>query len=595
MKKIYIIISLSLVFTTLFYAQIQPPKREFRAAWVATVSNIDWPSSKSLTASAQKAEAIAILDKHKQSNINAILFQVRPSCDAFYQGGLEPLSEWLVGVQGGNLSSYYDPLQFWIDEAHKRGMELHCWFNPYRSVVGSGSSVHASHISKTQPSWNITYGASPYKLLDPGIPAVQNYSLSVIMDVVRRYNIDGVHFDDYFYPYGGMTTQDSATYSAYKGSFNNIADWRRNNVNTFIARVHDSIKTVKPWVKFGISPFGIWKSGTPVPGLDAYSVIYCDPLNWLSNKKLDYLTPQMYWAFSSAQNYAVLMPWWSAYTKFYQRHLYSGNAVYRLSASESNWPASEIQRQIDSNRIKNRAEGFVAFSSKSVTGNLKGVQDSLRANQFKYTALHPTMPWLDNVAPLAPVNLISTVVNNTVQLQWQKPGTASDNDSVKYFAIYRAQSPDTIDINNIKQIIKITTNDTTRFVDNAVVNGTSYSYLVTAFDRLHNESEATAKINLVVTGVEEEALSPFTFALEQNYPNPFNPVTTIQFTLQNSLYTSLKIYDLLGREIATVVDGELKEGTHSYQFSGANLASGVYIYRIVSGGFVQSKKMVLQK
>ena len=597
LMKIFLTICFSLIFisTLLFPQTSAPPKREFRAAWVATVSNIDWPSSKGLSTTAQKTEAIAILDKHKQSNINAILLQVRPSCDAFYQGGLEPLSEYLVGVQGGNLSLYYDPLQFWIDEAHKRGMELHAWFNPYRSVVSSTSSVHSTHISKTQPSWNITYGASPYKLLDPGIPAVQNYSTSVIIDVVRRFNIDGVHFDDYFYPYGGMTNQDSATYANYKGTFTNIGDWRRNNVNKFIAMVYDSIKAIKPWVKFGISPFGIWKSGQPVSGLDAYSAIYCDALTWLQNQDVDYLTPQMYWKIGGSQDYSVLMPWWSS--RMNGRHLYSGNAVYRLTDTTFTKVnnASEIQNQIELNRVNNRALGFVAFSSKSITGNFKGIQDSLRANQFKYPALPPAMPWLDNVAPLAPVNLTSTIANNAVQLQWQKPGSASDNDTVHYFAVYRAAAPDTINVNNIKQIIVITATDTTRYIDNTVVNGASYSYLVTAFDKLNNESETTARISLTVTGAEEDLAAPMHFALEQNFPNPFNPVTTIQFTLPKTDYTLLKVYDLLGREIATLAEGEIEAGTHTYQFSGANLASGVYLYRIISGNFVQTRKMVLQK
>ncbi|MFA5834926.1 MAG: family 10 glycosylhydrolase [Bacteroidota bacterium] len=576
-----------------------PPKREFRAAWVATVSNIDWPSSKTLSSSEQKAEVIKILDNHKQSNINAILFQVRPSCDAFYQGGLEPLSEYLVGAQGGNLSLYYDPLQFWIDEAHKRGMELHAWFNPYRSVVANTSSVHSTHISKTHPSWNITYGASPYKLLDPGIPAVQNYSGSVIMDVVRRYNIDGVHFDDYFYPYGGMTNQDSATFANYKGAYTNIGDWRRNNVNKFIAMVHDSIKAIKPWVKFGVSPFGIWKPGYPagVSGLNAYTQIYCDPLNWLINKKVDYINPQTYWAIGGGQDYSKLMPWWSDTIKIVAngRHLYTGNAVYRLSVSESNWPASEIQNQINLNRVNSRSQGFVAFSSRSVTNNLKGIQDSLRNNQFRYPALHPTMSWLDNVPPLAPVNLISLTSNNLVQLQWQKSGTASDNDTARYFAVYRARTPDTINVNDIRQIIAITTKDTTKFTDNAVANGSSYSYVVTAFDKLHNESDASAKTTITVTGVAEEITLPYTFTLHQNYPNPFNPVTTIHFVLQQTDYTILKIYDVLGREIATVIEGELEPGDHQYQFSGENLSSGVYLYRLISRNFVETKKMILQK
>jgi uncharacterized lipoprotein YddW (UPF0748 family) len=571
------------------------PKREFRAVWLATVSNIDWPSSKTLSSTAQKTEIIDILNKHKLNNINAILLQVRPSCDAMYQNGLEPLSEYLVGSQGGNLSSYYDPLQFWVEEAHKRGIELHAWINPYRSVVSSGSSVHSSHISKTKPEWNITYGSSPYKLLNPGIPDVKKYVTSVIMDIVRRYDIDGVHFDDYFYPYGGMTNQDSAAFANYKGGFTNVGDWRRNNVNTFVAMVHDSIKSVKPWLKFGISPFGIWKSGTPagVSGLDAYSAIYCDAVNWLQNQKVDYITPQMYWIIGGGQDYSKLMPWWN--TQLNGRHLYSGNAVYRLSASESNWPASEIQNQIELNRVNSRALGFVAFSSKSVTNNLKGVQDSLRNNQFKYPSLPPAMPWLDNVLPLAPVNLTSTIAGTSVQLQWQKGGTAPDKDTAHYFVIYRAKSPDTVNINNVKQIIAITANDTTRYTDNAVTYGASYAYTVTAFDKLNNESNATSKISVIVTGVEEEPAAPSVYSLDQNYPNPFNPVTTLSFSLGQANNTSLTIYDVLGREITTVVNDFLDAGTYQYQFSGANLASGVYLYRIVSGSFVQTKKMILQK
>lgn len=578
-------------------AQLTPPKREFRAAWVATVSNIDWPSSKSLSTTSQKAEVIAILDKHKASNINAILLQVRPSCDAFYQGGLEPLSEYLVGSQGGNLSLYYDPLKFWIDEAHKRGMELHAWFNPYRSVVASGSSVHSSHISKTKPEWNITYGASPYKFLNPGIPEVKEYVTKVIMDVVRRYDIDGVHFDDYFYPYGGTTNQDSATYAQYKGTFNNIGDWRRNNVNTFIAMVHDSIKAVKPWIKYGVSPFGIWKPGYPsgVSGMNAFTQIYCDPVNWMANKKVDYLTPQTYWVIGGGQDYSKLMPWWSDTIKVLAngRHLYTGNAVYRIQ--DSNWPATEIQNQIELNRILNRAQGFVAFSSKSVTNNLKGIQDSLRNNQFRYKSLPPTMPWLDNTVPNAPVNLAATVGAGGVTLQWQDPSAAADGDTASYFVVYRALSPDTVNINNPKLILAVTGIDTLRYTDATAVNGASYQYLVTSADRLDNESAATAKISVTVTGVPDEPAAARTYSLSQNYPNPFNPVTTIEFSLGASGPVSVRVYDMLGRTVAVPAEGDFAAGTHRFTFNGSNLASGVYIYRIVAGTFVQSRKMVLQK
>lgn len=787
------------------------PKREFRAVWVATVSNIDWPSSKNLSTTSQKNEVISILDKHKANNINAILLQVRPSCDAFYQGGKEPLSEWLVGTQGGNLSSYYDPLQFWIDEAHKRGMELHAWFNPYRSVVSSGSSVHSTHISKTHPEWNITYGSSPYKLLDPGIPDVRNYVVSVIMDVVRRYNIDGVHFDDYFYPYGGMTTQDDASWGSYPRGFTNRADWRRDNVNLFVRTVYDSIKTVKPWVKFGISPFGIWKSGTPPGtfGLNAYVEIYCDAVNWISNKKIDYVTPQMYWKIGGGQDYSKLMPWWGQQVATVGRHLYSGNAAYRLTdggyTAENN--PSEIQNQIELNRIGNRAQGIVFFSSKSVTNNLKNIQDSLRANQFRYSALPPLMPWLDSVPPLPPVNFLATAGNGTVQLQWNNNALASDGDSSNGFVVYSATNTiNEININDPKNIRFVSMNGTKQFTDEvANIANAQYEAIVTSLDKLSNESVPTTKvfvtpagkpfvklektfvdfgetangtqahdtimiynyapdlltlgsssssakgfslesyshsiadssalvvtfaptsfgevvdtislqnnsligvIKIIVKGkssaptlftssvslgfgsidtgttfMKSVALTnqsansiqvdsvrfvtsssgyflaeagtlpktvsqtdtvwmnvsfqpdanklyldtvniysnainsplkivlfgigkipliveqpntqlPLVYHLEQNYPNPFNPATTVKFTLERSNYTSLRVYDLLGREVAVVVDEELSAGMYEYHFSGENLSSGVYLYRIVSGDFVQTKKMILTK
>jgi uncharacterized lipoprotein YddW (UPF0748 family) len=799
---------LSILFVTLTMSLHAQPKREFRAAWVATVTNIDWPSSKSLSSSSQKSEALAILDKHKLNNINAIILQIRPSCDALYPSNYEPWSEYLVGVQGGNLSVYYDPLQFWIDEAHKRGMELHAWFNPYRSVVSSGSSVHSTHISKTKPEWNITYGASPYKFLDPGIPDVQKYVVNVIMDVVRRYNIDGVHFDDYFYPYGGMTNQDSATYANYKGSFNNIGDWRRNNVNTLIAMVHDSIKSVKSWVKFGMSPFGIWRPNNPVgiTGMDAYTQIYCDPLNWLTNKKVDYLTPQTYWVIGGPQDYSKLMPWWGQQTAANGRHLYTGNAAYRLAASSSNWPATEIQNQIELNRIQNRAQGMVFFSSKSITGNLKGIQDSLRANQFRTKAIPPTMPWLDNTPPVSPASLNASVIGDSIRLEWQSGAIAQDGDTTVRFAVYSAiNTPTEINLTDPKNMRFLGMCGETSFTESpAPPSSLQYAAVVTAFDKVWNESGSEKRIYLAPAGkpfmiVENQSLIlddvalgqtatgnvsvynragntleitslissvqgltatissstildsailnitytpsllghvydsvfivnnsmlgtvkiavrgnspiptltaisptllysntsigdssvkymyfttssmndvridsfkiassngvytprpdslpviisvgdtlsvavsftpdtakffidtiivhstaqnsptkivlfgngqiqlsadresgmwPLAYGLSQNYPNPFNPQTTLSFTLVQSHHTTLKVYDLLGRELATVVDGILDGGTHTYTFDGSTLASGVYVYRLVSGTFVQTKKMVLQK
>jgi len=261
MKSISITFLTILISISTIYSQTIPPKREFRSVWIATVTNIDWPSSKTLSPSAQRTEYINILNKHKLNGLNAVVTQIRPSCDAFYQSPFEPWSEWLSGTQGVAPNPFYDPLIFMIDETHKRGMEFHAWFNPYRAVVNkNSSSVSSSHVSVVHPDWIREFGN--LKLLDPGLPQVREYVAKVIMDVVRRYDIDGVHFDDYFYPYPqtGVVFQDSATFSNYPNGFTNKEDWRRNNVNLLIKALSDSIKAVKPHVKFGISPFAIWKN-----------------------------------------------------------------------------------------------------------------------------------------------------------------------------------------------------------------------------------------------------------------------------------------------------------------------------------------------
>ncbi len=310
-------------------AQTLPPSptREFRGVWIASVANIDWPSRPKLTASQQQAELIAMLDRAVTLNLNAVILQVRPAADALYASPYEPWSEFLTGEMGKPPTPAYDPLTFAVEEAHKRGLELHAWFNPYRAHhPQSKSPISAKHVSKLHPQWVKKYGK--YLWLDPGEAEVQDYTLSVIMDVVKRYDIDAVHLDDYFYPYPERDGEkrvidfpDTPSWQKYlqSGGTLNRDDWRRENINTLVQQLYQAIKQEKPWVKFGISPFGIWRPGYPtqtksIDGgsvFDAYKQIYADSRQWLVKGWLDYLAPQLYWKIEKTQqSYPVLLNWW---------------------------------------------------------------------------------------------------------------------------------------------------------------------------------------------------------------------------------------------------------------------------------------------
>ncbi len=502
------------IFTCSLFAQdaangasnLVPPKREFRAVWIPTVFNITWPQHSGDAPSKQRHDFIRLLDEHKTNGINAVIVQVRPSADAFYAKSREPWSQWLTGVQGKPPEPYWDPLAFMIREAHKRGMEFHAWFNPYRSVSSSLSKVSPDHISQKHPEWHLTY-TNPHKLLNPGLPQVREHVTNVVMDVVRGYDIDGVHFDDYFYPYDGTGNQDAETFARYSRGITKIDDWRRDNINLLIKMVYDSIRAVKPYVKFGISPFGVWKTGVPagvvaadtVP-LDlygAYSVIYCDALAWLQAGTVDYIMPQLYWMFGSKKDYAKLMPWWLSQVTAATngstggRHLYTGNAAYRL-ADKSNWSASEIMGQIRLNRARG-AHGCSFFSSATILKNAKGIQDSLRMSLFRYPALPPTMPWKDAIPPLAPINLTYAEHERGVLLTWQAPAPARDGDTARYFIVYRFGINDRINTDDPRFIRAITA--ATQYVDTNAKDGERYTYIVTAVDKLHNESEFTTRVN----------------------------------------------------------------------------------------------------
>jgi uncharacterized lipoprotein YddW (UPF0748 family) len=384
-----------------------PPVREMRAVWIASVSNIDWPSTNSLDTAGQKTELLAILDCAARLKLNTVILQVRPACDALYNSPFEPWSEYLTGKMGRAPQPYYDPLEFAVAEAHKRGLELHAWFNPYRARHSMAKSPIASnHISKVRPNLVRQYGKSLW--LDPGDKQVQEYCTKVILDVVKRYDIDGVHLDDYFYPYQEQDSSgkeldfpDEATWRRHGlGQGVSRDDWRRENVNTFIRQLYSSIKNAKPTVKFGISPFGIWRPGNPpqIQGYDAYAKLYADSRKWLINGWLDYFAPQLYWAIDPPpQSFPVLLKWWG------QQNPKGRLLVAGMDSTKAarRWPVDEIVEQIRLTRKQPGIGGHVHWSMKSLMRN-EALAAALDRKAYANPALVPALPWLNSRPPGKP-------------------------------------------------------------------------------------------------------------------------------------------------------------------------------------------------
>jgi uncharacterized lipoprotein YddW (UPF0748 family) len=366
----------------LIFATVSLEAGEFRAAWVASVYNLDWPSKAGLSAREQQAELRAILDRARELGLTAILLQIRPAGDALYASKIEPWSAFLTGSQGENPG--YDPLEFAIREAHARGLELHAWFNPFRAATKVGGSFAANHVSRKHPSWTRRHGSLLW--LDPGIPAAREYVLGVILDVVRRYDIDGVHLDDYFYPYPGKGAGDFADDASWRpygqGSGLSRGDWRRDNINRFIQALYREVKAAKPGAKVGISPFGIWRPGVPATieaQLDAYAMLYCDAKLWLERGWCDYLSPQLYWSIEPAkQSFPVLLDWWRAQSKA-GRPVWPGIATERIGSSR---PAREIVKQIALTRRGTDRPGHIHWSMKALMQNRGGVADLLKREVY---------------------------------------------------------------------------------------------------------------------------------------------------------------------------------------------------------------------
>ncbi len=396
-------LSTTFIFALLIYINVsaQSPKRELRATWLATVWAIDFP--KNTGATAQKAELIRMLDSIQNNRFNAIFFQVRSRCDAFYNSAYEPWSTDLKVNRGVNPG--WDPLAFAIEECHKRSIECHAWLNPYRYATTAegwtGSNAHPQNYQESNPDWLMYYPAKNYWILNPGIPEVRKRIKNVVGDILSKYDVDGIIFDDYFYSYGGTSDQDKTTVTKYRPSGMETGDWRRDNVNRMIADVYDTIQAVKPWVTFGVSPFGIWttdasvaaKEGIVLPsgitGGNMYAEIYCDPVAWLKQGTVDYVSPQLYWKSGGSQDYTKLCPWWSDLANRFGRHFYSSMSTSNFA---ENFP--EVSLQIVYNRAssKNFAPGSVFYNTTS-WWNYTAFKNQLRQNLYTHFALPPAINW----------------------------------------------------------------------------------------------------------------------------------------------------------------------------------------------------------
>ena len=397
------------------------PPREFRGLWVATVANIDWPGEPGLPSKDQKREVITILETAVRCNLNAIVLQVRPQCDAVYPSDIEPWSHFLTGRQGKAPEPYYDPLAFWIEETHNRGMELHVWFNPYRAHHPAGGPVRETSVVRRHPGI-IKELSGGYYWLDPAKEETKEYSLSVIMDVLRRYDIDGVHVDDYFYPYpsynGDRDFPDDDTWDA-SGRVGKMDrhDWRRKHVNDFIRRLSKAVKDEKPWVKFGISPFGIWRPYNPpsIRGFDQYEVLFADAKLWLEKGWIDYFSPQLYWPIRQVpQSFPVLLGWW---TRHNVRHRNLWPGLYTSRVGDEKW-VDEIVNQIMITRgFVPESPGNIHFSAKALVANTNGIADALAEGPYSSGALVPQSSWIDGDPPSAPVVTIARGVKS-VTCRW---------------------------------------------------------------------------------------------------------------------------------------------------------------------------------
>lgn len=471
-------------------------KHDFRGLWIASVANVDWPTKPGLSAEAQQAELVGLLDLAVARGLNAIILQVRPTADTFWRSDLEPWSHWLTGTQGTDPG--YDPLGFAVEQAHARGLELHAWFNPFRVDMNeAGTNLSPEHPARKHPEWVLPYGGKLY--YNPGLPEVRRFSESVILEAVSRYDIDAVHFDDYFYPYpvAGKVFDDAAAYAQY-GNGLSLADWRRANIDDLIVSLGTGIKKLKPWVQFGISPFGVWRNQATDPagsattaGVQTYDDLYADTRKWVQEHWVDYMLPQVYWSKTmAAASYVAVSNWWAELCRASRVHLYLGEAVYKVEANfDKAWydPRELVSHlEFREAELSDVVKGNVYYNATSVKANKLDAMGIVAGEWYGKPALTPVMEWIDGTAP-SPVHGVSRLDGT---LRWQ-----ADPDAAQ-FIVYRVpKKPKAVvsaDLADMTYAVAVLPGTARTWTDTEVTSGYGHwTYLVTAVDRGSNESSAT--------------------------------------------------------------------------------------------------------
>jgi uncharacterized lipoprotein YddW (UPF0748 family) len=479
--------------------QATTPKRDLRAIWIASVANIDWPSKTGLSPDAQRAELTGYLDLAQQQLHNAVILQVRPTADAFWPSDVEPWSHWLTGTQGKDPG--WDPLGFAVDAAHERGLELHAWFNPFRVSQGTNrDALSPEHPGRQHPEWVVEYGGKLY--YNPGLPEVRDLSVRAILDAVRKYDVDAVHFDDYFYPYpvAGKEFDDAEAYATH-GNGLSLADWRRKNINDFMLALGRGIKKVRPTTQFGVSPFAIWRNSSTDPegsdtqaGAETYDDLYADTRKWVREEWIDYIVPQIYWSRTFAvANYDKLARWWVDQVKGTRVHLYIGQANYKVGANaDTAWNnPNELSSHLELNSQLPQIQGNMYFSAKVVRANPLDSTGIINRTWYTRPALTPASPWLDDRSgpPRALPKVHRRTANGRTTLSWN--GARTDATSYVVYRVpgKRAKPCDLADARHIAAVVVRDGNRQT-WVDPAPTNG-PVTYVVSTVDRVRREGRGT--------------------------------------------------------------------------------------------------------